>query len=437
MSESTATTQKLTFLNKGGFALGGLPEVMSSVLAAFLTMFYTDSIGMAAGAVGTMFLVSRVFDGVSDLIAGSLIDKTKTRWGKARPWLLWLSVPTGFSLALIFFIPANGSATAQMAYAFITYNLFTSVMYTMVACAKCSLMSLMTQSEDDRISLSKYNTIFGLGCTLIGCSITFPFVARMGGNIAAWEAVFAIYGFVTAVGLLTCFATSREYINPALSGNNGGKPVEKIGFKEGLALFFKNKYSIFALVVSFLVQFSVQINSASQTYFYTYSMNDQSLTTSMNLVAVIPMIIGCLVLPNLLLKRIGLKKMIYIGCAAHIIFSLGLGLAANLQSVPLLATSLALKNLSVGCLSLPVGILAANGIDYGEYKFHKRIDGIGSSVVSCATKIAAGISSACVGWVLQLTGYVANTTQSAQVITVISCFVMQRLLPVLLSSFCL
>ena len=103
------TGRKLKLTEKLSYGLADFPEAVNSILAAFLTMFYTDNIGMAAGAVGTMFLISKLFDGITDILAGVLIDKTRTRWGKARPWLLWLSVPTGLAVVLIFFIPQNGS----------------------------------------------------------------------------------------------------------------------------------------------------------------------------------------------------------------------------------------------------------------------------------------------------------------------------------------
>lgn len=142
--------KKLTFINKLGYGFGEIPGAMNAVIAAFLTMFYTDSVGMAAGAVGTMFFVSKLFDGITDLIAGSIVDKTKSRWGKARPWLMWLSVPAGLALALIFWVPQNGSPMAKMIYAFITYNLFTAVLYTMIGVAKAALMPLMTQEGGER-----------------------------------------------------------------------------------------------------------------------------------------------------------------------------------------------------------------------------------------------------------------------------------------------
>lgn len=405
--------ERLTYHEKFAFAFGEMPNAMASILAAFLTMFYTDSIGLAAGAVGTMFFISKIFDGVTDILAGRIIDRTHTRWGKARPWLLWLSVPTGLALALIFFIPSEGSQTQQLIYAFCTYNLYTSILFTIVGCAKNALMPLMTQNAEDRISLSKYNTLFGLGAVMIGSAITFPFVSKMGGDTRAWRIVFIVYGIVVVFSLLYAFAGSREHVQSVEAAKG---EVEHLSFWESLKNFFTNKYFIFAMAINVLVNFAVQINSASQTYFYVYSMEDASLTTSMNLVALIPMILSVLVLPNLCIRKLGKKGSIYLGAALQIFACILMGIASGFHNTILLAIGLVIKNLAVGPLSIPVGILAADAVDYGEYKTNHRIEGMGMAVISFSQKVSSGLASGCVGWILAITGYVANQTQTASAV---------------------
>lgn len=404
---------KLGLKEKLGYGLGELPGTVNSILAAFLTMFYTDSIGMAAGAVGTMFFISKLFDGITDLIAGTIIDKTKTKWGKARPWLLWLAVPTGLAAALIFWIPQDGSATGKLIYAFITYNLFTAIMYTMVGVAKSALMPLMTQDGLGRASLAKYSLVFGLGGAILGCSMTFPFVFAMGGDVTAWRIVFGIYGAVTVVGLLLSFALTKENVQSVESvvGENG--KIEKMSFVEGIKNFCKNKYFIFALAMNIVVNFAVQINSGSQTYFYTYAMDDAMLTTSLNMVSLIPTLLGIMFLAGPCLKKFGKKKSIYIGAAGQIIGYALRGFAAVTMNIPLLAAGTVICGLATGPLSVPVNTLSADAVDYGEYLTNKRIEGIGSSVITFSQKISSGLAAGSVGWILALTGYVANQAQNA------------------------
>lgn len=405
------TQKKLKFTEKLSYGIAGLPEAANSILAAFLTMFYTDSIGMAAAAVGTMFFVSKIFDGISDILAGVLIDKTRTKWGKARPWLLWLCVPTGLSLALIFFIPQNGSATMQMVYAFVTYNLFTSVMYTITGIARSSLLALMTQDIQQRGSMATFGMFIVLGGTILGCSFTFPFVYALGGDVTAWRILFGIYGLILVISLFAGFAMSKEYVAPVEATTS--QQAQPISFKEGLKLFFTNKYLLFALVATVLVNFNTQINSCSQTYFYKYTMGDEMLTTTLNLVSTLPILLGIVFLVGPCMAKFGKKKCMYIGIWGQLIGTIIKGIAGMTQSVPLLIVSTIVGGCVTGLLAVPVSTLFADGIDYGEYKTNRRIEGMGSAITSFSQKISSGFAQASVGWILGLTGYVSGQAVSS------------------------
>ena len=413
--EETMETQKLKFTEKLAFGLGELPGTMNSLLGAFLTMFYTDSVGMAAATVGTMFFISRLFDGITDLIAGNIVDHTHTKWGKARPWLLWMAVPTGLAAALIFLIPVNASNTAKLMYAFVTYNLFTSIMYTLVGVAKNSLMPLMTQNGMERGKLAMFSLIFGLGGTILAMSMTIPFVMKVsGGNpvdVRAWRIVFCIYGAVVTVGMLISFLLSKEHVKSVDAVTE--KKETSIPFKEALKNFFHNKYFIFAIFVNVVVNFSIQINSGCQTYFYRYVMEDDMLTTTLNLWSLVPTVLGIVFLAGPSLKFFGKKKSVYVGAGGQILGYAIRGLAAVTMNVPMLIAGTVIGGLSTGPLSVPVNVLASDAVDYGEYLTNKRIEGTGTAVVSFAQKLSTGLASGCVGWILGLTGFIANEAQSA------------------------
>lgn len=402
--------KKLKFSEKLSYGISDFPEVVNSVLAAFLTMFYTDSIGMAAGAVGTMFFLSKLFDGITDILAGVAIDKTRTKWGKARPWLLWLSVPTGLSVALIFFIPQNGSETIQFIYAFLTYNLFASVMFTITGIARSALLALMTQNMKERASMATIGMFCGLGATIIGCSVTFPLVFKFGGDTTAWRIVFIIYGVIVTIGLLYGFFFSKEYVVSVAASNN---KEEKLSFFEEVKLFCTNKYLLLALLMTVLVNFMTQVGQSSQTYFYTYTMGDAMLTTSLNLVSVVPILVGIVFIVGPCIGKFGKKKTMYIGIAGQLIGFLIKGIAGMYVSVPLLVIGTVISGICTGCLAVPVSTLFADGIDYGEYVTNHRIEGMGSAITSFSQKISSGLALASVGWVLSLTGYIANEIQSA------------------------
>ncbi len=400
------THRKLKFTEKLSYGIADLPEAANSIIAAFLTMFYTDNIGLAAAAVGTMFFLSKLFDGISDILAGILIDKTRTKWGKARPWLLWLAVPTGLSIALIFFIPQDGSRTAQMIYAFVTYNLFTSIMFTITGIARSSLLALMTQDFRERGSMASFGMFFGLAGTILGCSFTFPLIFKLGGDVRAWRILFGAYGVIVAAGLLAGFFMSKEYVTSVEAAS--GEDVKKVSFKEGIQLFFTNKYLLLALVATVLVNFVTQINSCSQTYFYKYTMGDEMLTTTLNLVSILPILIGIVVLVGPCMAKFGKKKCMYIGIWGQMIGFLVRGVAGMTQSVPLLIVGTVIGGSVTGLLAVPVSTLFADGIDYGEYKTNRRIEGMGSAITSFSQKISSGLAQASVGWILGLTGYISG-----------------------------
>lgn len=425
---------ELKFREKLAYGLGEIPNAMVSVLGAFLTLFYTDEIGLLPGVIGTMFFVSKILDGISDLAAGTIVDRTRSKWGKARPWLLWLAVPTGLVLALIFFIPQNGSPTVKLVYAFTTYNLYNTVLFTMVGCAKNALMALMTQRAKDRMSLSKYNTLLGLGCVMAATSVTLPFINKMGGDVKAWRIVFVVYGVITALGLLFSFANSREYVKSVETEEK----EKKTGFIESIKMFLHNKYFIFALFVFLGVQFSTQINSVSQTYFYIYSMGDEALVSIMNIVSLVPMIVGVIVLPGIMLNKFGKKKMACIGAGIHMVTLILIGLSTSMKNVPLMVIATVIKNFSVGAISVPVGILAADAIDYGEYLTNKRIEGMGNAVITFGQKAATGLAAGILGWVLQLTGYVANQIQNTETImgiNILFCYLPAIIFGVIIIAF--
>lgn len=398
--------RKLKFSEKLAYGLADFPEAANSIIAAFLTMFYTDNIGLAAGAVGTMFFVSKLFDGISDILAGVLIDKTRTKWGKARPWLLWLAIPTGLAIALIFFIPQGGSKTIQMIYAFVTYNLFTSIMFTITGIARSSLLALMTQDFRERASMASFGMFFGLAATVLGCSFTFPLIFKLGGDVRAWRLLFGIYGIIVTLGLFAGFFMSKEYVTSVESVSKG--EAKKIPFAEGVKLFFTNKYLILALLVTILTNFITQINSCSQTYFYKYTMGNEMLTTTLNLVSILPILIGIVVLVGPCMAKFGKKKCMYIGILGQLIGSLIRGFAGMSQNVQMLIVGTVISGIVTGLLAVPVSTLFADGIDYGEYKTNKRIEGMGSAITSFSQKVSSGLAQASIGWILGITGYISG-----------------------------
>lgn len=137
------------------FALGdGGCNLVWTTIGSYLTLYYTDSVGLAAATIGTLMLLTRLLDGISDLIMGSIIDRTHTRWGKARPWILWTAIPMGLGLVLMFSVPGSLTSGGKLTYACISYVIMAVVVYTACNLAYNTLLSLEAPNPKDRVTMS-------------------------------------------------------------------------------------------------------------------------------------------------------------------------------------------------------------------------------------------------------------------------------------------
>lgn len=412
--ESTNTDEKLRFSEKFGYGMGEIGAAVSGIMAAFITMYYTDSAGISLTAAGLILLLSKIFDGISDLAAGVLIDRTRTRWGKARPWLLWLCIPSGITFAMVFFVPQNIGETGKVIYAFLTYNLFSTLIYTIIGVAKNALLPRITMNSKERGKLSTYTQLFGLCGSMIGISVTFPLMNAVGGGVNGWRIIFALYGVVMAIGFGACFFFTKERVGDC-EINASAEKKEKISIKEGFFMFFHNKYFMLAMGLYALLQFSTQLSGSAGTYFYTYVMENQLLMSTTTLCGTIPTAISLFLLVGPCLKYLGKKKSIYLGGTLTLVSCVLKMLSGISGNIPLLYISTIIGGFAGGPLNVPIILVLADAVDYGEYKFGKRIEGIGSSTVTFAQKLAVGITGYAITFVLSLTGYVADQAQTFSV----------------------
>lgn len=174
-------------------------NIIYTAMSAFLMLYYTDYAGVNALAVGTIMMVSRIFDGVSDIIMGVIVDRTKSRFGKARPWLLRMCIPFAVSGVLLFSVPTSWSATPKLVYVFITYNLVSTVIYTAINVPYSALNALMTQDPYERSVLSIFRNLLATAGTLTINICTLPLVEYFGDNASAWTKTFCVLGLLAVI----------------------------------------------------------------------------------------------------------------------------------------------------------------------------------------------------------------------------------------------
>ena len=152
--------EKIRIGEKLAYGGGDLASNLVLVLTStYITFFYTDALGLNVGIIGTLMLVSRLFDGLSDILMGFIIDKTKSKFGKARPWLLWMAIPFGLATVAVMCVPASWGDFAKYAYVFISYNLITTVLYTAINIPYGAMTALMTRDQAQRQSINVYRMV--------------------------------------------------------------------------------------------------------------------------------------------------------------------------------------------------------------------------------------------------------------------------------------
>ena len=227
----------LKWYNKVGYGSGDIAgNVVYAFLSSFVMIYLTKTIGLNPGVVGTLIAVSKFFDGVTDVFFGAMIDKTKTRLGKARPWMLYAYIGCAITLAAIFAVPVDMGRTAQYAWFFIAYTLLNAVFYTANNIAYSALTALVTKNSKERVQMGSYRFIFAFGTSLLIQSITVGAVSALGNDAAAWRTIAVIYAIIgLAVNTISVFSVkelSEEELNKAESeGDASGDGVseEKYG----------------------------------------------------------------------------------------------------------------------------------------------------------------------------------------------------------------
>lgn len=393
--------QKVSFVEKLAFGIGdaGCNFVWTTV-GSFLTLYYTDSVGLSAAVVGTMMLLTRILDGISDLAMGSIIDRTNTRWGKARPWVLWTALPMGIGMVLLFSVPSSLSQSGRTAYATVTYMLMAVVIYTACNLSYNTLLSLITSDSDDRVSMSSIRFFCTMGTVLIISYNTNSLVEAFG-----WLGMSVIYGILATLLLLVTFLGTKERNQPVVK-----KGEEKLSVTQSFKVLFKNKYFIFVTLLFVINYLALNVSNGIGIYYARDVLGNAGIFGTLTLCFILPKMVGNVALPKLT-QKFGKWKLLIVGYILEIIgVALILAFSTN---VPVILAGLVLKG--IGGIPHTAGLFAlvADVVDYGEWTTGQRIDGLTYSATSFGMKVGTGLGSAIVGWGLAFGKYDANLAQQA------------------------
>lgn len=405
----------LKWYNKVGYGAGDIAgNVVYVLLAAFVIIYLTDTVGLNSGIVGTLIAVSKIFDGISDVFFGAMIDKTKSKMGKARPWMLYGHFGCVVCLVAIFCIPVDMGQKVQYAWFFIAYTLLNAGFYTANNIAYSALTALITKNNSERVQMASIRFMFAFGTSMLIQAITVGFVAKLGGGEAAWRTVAIIYAVIGVIANTLSVLSVKELSDEGLAEDKkNDEPEEKYNLISAFKILVHNKYFLM-ICGSYLLMQLYSATLGMGIYFMKYILGDECLFSTFSWAINMPMIVGLLVTPILVAK---FNVMYKLNAAGYVIGTAGrlcVIAAVYMGNINLMLAFTAVAALGMSPLQGDMNALIATTSEYTRLTTGKKVDGTMYSCTSFGTKVCGGLGTAISGWMLAASGYVQNAASQSQ-----------------------
>lgn len=398
-----AAADKLSWKTRFSYGCGDTAcNVVFGMISTVLTLFYTDYVGVSAATVGMVMLLSRVFDGFSDVVMGLIVEKTNSKWGKSRPWILWMSIPYAISAVLLFTVP-HTTGMLQFLYMFVTYNFCTTVCYTAINLPYGSLSAMMTRVSGERdmlsiarMGMSPFGRILAVTCTL-------PLVKVFGNTQSAWVITMAMWAVIALILLLICFKNCEETVHIEAQ-----EKQEKIPLKKAFKALLTNQYFWAVLILWMMQNVIYGITGTILPYYCKYIFhNDTWMYSALYLTETLVIVAATFVSP-VLLKRFGKRNMSLAGAcvalAGQLLFF------ANPTSFAWMMMSCVIRGMGLAPLNSIVFGLLGDVVEFGQWKTHLRQESLIFAGGSVGTKIGSGLASAGMTGLLSLSGYISSNS---------------------------
>ena len=420
----------LKWYNKLGYGSGDLAgNMVYAFLSSFVMLYLTNTVGLNPGIIGTLIMVSKLFDGVSDIFFGTMIDKTKSKLGKARPWMLYAYIGCAVTLVANFAIPASLGRTAQYAWFFIAYTMLNAVFFTANNIAYASLVTFCTRNSKERVEMGSFRFIFAFSTSLIIQSVTVQFVRALGNGASAWKTVAIIYAVIGLIVNTISVFSIKELPEEELAKDKDQE--EKYSLIEAAKLLVSNKYYLMICGTYVCQQiYTAMLNMG--IYYMIYILKNEDLYSVFSWAINIPVIIAMCITPMLVERMKGLYRMDLAGYILGTAGRVGVIIAGYMGSVPLMIAFTAVAALGMAPWQGDMGAVVASCSEYTWHTKGKHIDGTMYSCTSFGTKIGGGIGVALCGWLLDISGFVkTSAVQPTSCINMLH--VMYLWIPMLLS----
>lgn len=396
--------EKLSLKEKIGYGLGDTATNLTfRTITVFLTFFYTDVFGISAATIATLFLIVRLWDACNDLIMGIIADRTNTRWGKFRPWILWMALPFGI-LTLLTFITPDFSYVGKVIYAYVTYMLLMMI-FTASNIPYSALSGVMTSDPVERTSLSSYRFVGAFVGALVAQGLNIPLTEFFGkgDQVKGYQWTIGVFAFISVILFVITFLTTKERVYPPKEQKNSLKNdlKELMGNKPWIIIFF-----VGVLFVSFS-----SLRQGVTLYYFKYYINNTNLATGFMVAGLVAAMIGAGI-TNLFARKIGKQKLFIITMLVAGVGAFLLYFVKPDQLVIIYALNIIIEFVG-GIMPVLFFAMLADSADYSEWKFQRRSTGIIFSAGTFAMKTGIMVAGAGTGWLLSYFGYVANIEQAA------------------------
>lgn len=400
-----AEKRYLKWYNKVGYGSGDIAgNVVYAFLSSFVMIYLTNTVGLNPGIVGTLIAVSKLLDGVTDIFFGALIDKTHSKLGKARPWMLYGYIGCAITLVAIFAVPESLCETAQYVWFFLAYTLLNAIFYTANNIAYSALTALVTKNSAEQVEMGSYRFMFAFATSLLIQSITLGAVSALGGGTHGWRTIAIIYAIIgLAVNTLSVFSV-KELPESELVDTSDEKEIEqdeKYTMLDAAKLLAANKYYMMICCTYILQQIYTAMLSMG-TYYATYILGNENLFGVFSWAVNIPLIIALVFTPTLVAKWNGMYKLNVMGYTLATIARALVAVAgyAGSGNVTLMLLFTAIAALGQGPWQGDMNAVIAACSEYTWLTKHKRVDGTMYSCTSLGVKLGGGLGTAITGWLL-------------------------------------
>ena len=397
------TSERISIKEKIGYGLGDMAaNFIFQTMLVFQLSFYTDTFGLAAAVAGTLFLVVSVGGAFFDPIMGIVADRTATRWGKFRPWVIWTALPFGIMGVLAFTTPGF-SPGGKLVYAYVTYILLTAI-YSANNVPYSALSGVITGDLDQRTSLLSYRQVFANSAAFIVQGLAIPMLNYFGqGNRAkGYQMTMGLFSLLCVIFFCITFVTTKERIQP--------DPGQKSSLKQDLADLGHNGPWIALFMLTLFLFIGLSLRSGVMVYYFKYYVGQEDLFSLFNVFGLGSLIVGVIV-SGALSSRFGKRAVFIAGLSVTTVFSLLL-IAMTPSAIVVTFAIEVIRQFAWGWTAPLLWAMMADVADYSEWRTGRRATAMVFAATVFALKAGLGFGRAIAGWLLSLYGYVANASQT-------------------------